>query len=127
MITNSGAAIILFALFSCVLFPRLLMQAIVFFSFFSGTAVLNFSNYGMAPAVVLMLAYLFWKAASGDAIRPVGVSRDHFVVVLLIITFAAFSILSLLLNQALHDVLFHPTDPDRLRAVRRSHHVGAVC
>ena len=53
-----------------------------------------------------MLAYLFWKAASGDAIRPVGVSRDHFVVVLLIITFAAFSILSLLLNQALHDVLF---------------------
>ena len=106
MITNSGAAIILFALFSCVLFPRLLMQAIVFFSFFSGTAVLNFSNYGMAPAVVLMLAYLFWKAASGDAIRPVGVSRDHFVVVLLIITFAAFSILSLLLNQALHDVLF---------------------
>ena len=39
MITNSGAAIILFALFSCGPFPRLLMQAIVFFSFFSGTAV----------------------------------------------------------------------------------------
>ena len=106
MITGTGAAIIAFALLSCVLFPRLLMQAIIFFSSFSGTAVFNFSNYGMAPAVVLVLAYLFWKAASGDMIRPVGVSRDFLVVVLLIVAFATFSILSLLLNQALHDVLF---------------------
>ena len=42
-----------------------LVQSIVFFASFSGTAVLNFGEYGMAPDVVLLSFLLLASVLSG--------------------------------------------------------------
>ena len=68
-ITLTGIPIIGFAVLACCFYPARLLQAIVFFSSFSATAVINFSNYGMSPCAVLFPSYLIWKAISGDARR----------------------------------------------------------
>ncbi len=85
---------------------RRLLQALVFFSSFSATAVINFSNYGMAPAIVFAGFVLLSKLVSGEALRPVRVGRDFLILNLLVAGFGAVSLLSLLINGGLHSLVF---------------------
>lgn len=103
-ITLTGIPIIGFAVLACCFYPARLLQAIVFFSSFSATAVINFSNYGMSPCAVLFPSYLIWKAISGDARRSVQVSRDHLMILGLIVWLLTISVVSLLMNQATREV-----------------------
>jgi hypothetical protein len=103
-LTGIGSVILAFAIMSILFSPRRLVQGIIFFSSFSATAVINFTNYGMSPAVLLVPAYLVWKAASGEMMRPTQISRDHVLVMLPIVAFATWSTVSLLINQALRNV-----------------------
>jgi hypothetical protein len=105
MLTVIGGLIFIFAITSFLLFPYRLMQGIVFFSSFSATAVINFSNYGMSPAAVLLPFYLIWRTTSGDAFRRVCLSRDQLVTNLFIVSFMTMSIFSLLINAGLRSVL----------------------
>jgi O-antigen ligase len=85
---------------------RRLLQALVFFSSFSATAVINFSNYGMAPAIVFAGFLFLSKLVSGEALRPVRVGRDFLILNLLVACFAVTSVLSLLINGGLHSLVF---------------------
>jgi O-Antigen ligase len=103
-VTEVGVGLISIAVILCMFFPRRLGQAIVFFSSFSATAVINFSNYGMSPAAVFVPVYLLWKLLTGDVARPVRISRNHLFIIIVIVGFATLSIVSLLGNQALRNV-----------------------
>jgi hypothetical protein len=77
---------------------RRLVQAIVFFAPFSGTAIINFSAYGMSPDVFLFGIYLIWKMISGEAFERLRVGRGHLQIALLLVVFATVCIGSLLFN-----------------------------
>jgi hypothetical protein len=104
-LTVIGGVLIAFAILSFLFFPLRLMQAVVFFSSFSCTAVINFPNYGMQPPVLLLPIYLARKIVSGDFLRPIRANRDFLLVVLPLAVFAILSIVSLLINQALRSVV----------------------
>lgn len=82
--------------------PQRLVQCIVFFASFSGTAVLNFGEYGMAPDVVLLSCLMFSSFLSGRMLLPAKVSQDHLVIGFLILVFASIAALSFLVNGAVH-------------------------
>lgn len=105
VVTPTGIAIIALGLFLTLTAPRRLMAALVFFSSFSATAVINFSNYGMAPAVVFLTLLLLWKLLGGEALDGVRMSRDQGVAMLLIAAFGAASVTSLVVNQLNRDTL----------------------
>ena len=101
-VTISGGVLAAYALWLLLASGRRrLLQCIVFFSSFSATAVINFSNYGMAPAVFFLLVLLLSKAMSGEAMHAVRISRDHLVLNPLLGLFALVSLASLLINGAL--------------------------
>jgi hypothetical protein len=79
-----------------------LVQSVVFFASFSGTAVLNFGDYGMAPDVVLLSFLIFTSILSGRAMLPARVSRDHLIVAGFILVFTAVVVLSSMFNGAVH-------------------------
>jgi hypothetical protein len=82
-----------------------LVQCIVFFASFSGTAVLNFGEYGMAPDVVLFAFLLFSSLLSGRILLPARVSQDHVAVGILILVFTSIAMVSTLLNGAVHGIV----------------------
>jgi hypothetical protein len=82
-----------------------LLQSIVFFSSFSGTAVVNFGEYGMAPDVVLLSFLLLASVLSGRLLNSARVSRDHLIVGFLILVFTSIVVLSSLFNGAVHGVV----------------------
>ena len=82
-----------------------LLQSIVFFASFSGTAVVNFGDYGMAPDVVLLSFLMAAGVLSGRLLSPVQVSRDHLIVGFLILVFAALVVLSSMFNGAVHGLV----------------------
>ena len=77
-----------------------LLQSIVFFASFSGTAVVNFGDYGMAPDVVLLSFLLLAGALSGRLVFTAQLSKDHLIVGFLILLFAAIVVLSSMFNGA---------------------------
>ena len=104
-ITPTGFAVFALALLFLATAPARLMAALIFFSSFSATAVINFSNYGMAPAVVFFGAFLIWKFLSGELLESVTISADHGVSLSLVAGFGLASVASLLVNQLERDVL----------------------
>ena len=104
-LTLVGSLIIGLGLFLSVISYQRLVQSIVFFSSFSGTAVLNFGDYGMAPDVVLLSFLLLAGVLSGRLLYPAQLSQDHLIVGLLILVFAAIAMLSCLFNGAVHGLV----------------------
>ena len=82
-----------------------LVQSIVFFASFSGTAVLNFGEYGMAPDVVLLSFLLLASVLSGRLVVPARISGDHLTVGFLILVFTSIVGLSSLFNGAAHGLV----------------------
>ena len=82
-----------------------LVQSIVFFASFSGTAVLNFGEYGMAPDVVLLSFLLLASVLSGRVLVPARISGDHLTVGFLILVFTSIVGLSSLFNGAAHGLV----------------------
>ena len=82
-----------------------LVQSIVFFASFSGTAVLNFGEYGMAPDVVLLSFLLLASVLSGRLVVPARISGDHLAVGFLILVFTSIVGLSSLFNGAAHGLV----------------------
>lgn len=82
-----------------------LLQSIIFFSSFSGTAVINFGDYGMAPDVVLLSFLLLAGLISGRLLNPAQLSEDHLRVGFLILVFAAIAVLSSMFNGAVHGLI----------------------
>ena len=105
VVTPTGIALIALGLLLLLLAPRRLMAALIFFSSFSSTAVINFSNYGMAPAVVFLALLLLWKLLGGEALDSVRMSKDQGVAMFLIAGFGAASVVSLVANQLSREVL----------------------
>lgn len=99
-----GVVIGLGVLLSIVSHTRLL-QAIIFFASFSGTAVLNFGEYGMSPDAVLFSFLLVSSILSGRMLLPARVSHDHLIVGCLILGFATIAVLSFMFNGAAHGSL----------------------
>lgn len=100
-LTLIGFVVIVAGLVCFCFAPTRLPQGIVFFSSFSGTAVINFTAYGMSPAFVLTAMFLGWLIASGEAFRPVRAGRDHLLLVLMVVVFASVCVVSLLFNGGL--------------------------
>ena len=105
VITSTGIALIALGVLLFCTSPRRLLAALVFFSSFSSTAVINFSNYGMAPAVVFLGLFLTWKLLGGEVLQGVQMSKDQSIAMLLIAGFGAASVASLVVNQASREVL----------------------
>ena len=82
-----------------------LVQSIVFFASFSGTAVLNFGDYGMAPDVVLLSFLSVASVLSGRLLVPARVSGDHLTIGFLILVFTSIVGLSSLFNGAAHGLV----------------------
>jgi O-Antigen ligase len=82
-----------------------LLQSIIFFASFSGTAVLNVGDYGMAPDVVLLSFLLLVSLLSGRLLVPARLSRDHLIVGFLILVFTSTVAFSTLFNGAIHGVV----------------------
>ena len=82
-----------------------LLQSIIFFASFSGTAVLNFGDYGMAPDVVFLSFLLLASLLSGRLLVPAQLSRDHVVVGFLVLVFTTIVVLSSLFNGAAHGIV----------------------
>ena len=99
-LTIVGGCIIAFAAVAVIFYPRRLFQAIMFFSPFSNTSVVNLSNLGITPPHVLFPAYFVWKFLSGDLLRPVRVSSSYFTVLTPLIGLGLFSVVTLLINYA---------------------------
>ena len=104
-ITPTGFAMFALALLFLATAPGRLMAALFFFASFSATSVINFPNYGMAPAVVFFSAFLIWKILSGEFLENVKLSADHGVCLSLVAGFGFASVASLLANQFERDVL----------------------
>lgn len=100
-LTAIGFLVITAGLICFCVAPARLPQGMVFFSSFSGTAAINFSNYGMSLTVVLTVLFLAWLVMSGEAFRPVRTGRDHFALILALIVFASVCVISLLINGGL--------------------------
>ena len=105
VVTMTGIAIIALGVWLLLTSPWRLMGALVFFSSFSATAVVNFSNYGMAPAIVFMGLLLVWKVLGGEIRDGVQMSKDQSIAMLLIAGFGAASVASLVINQLSRDLL----------------------
>jgi hypothetical protein len=97
-ITITGFAVILAGLVLFFASQRRLVQAIIFFAPFSGTAIINFSAYGMSPDVFLFGIYMIWKLLSGEVFERLRVGRDHLHIAILLIAFTVVCIGSLLFN-----------------------------
>jgi O-antigen ligase len=104
-LTLIGGLVIGLGFLLSILSHQRLLQCIVFFASFSGTAVLNFGEYGMAPDVVLLSFLLLVSFLSGRILFPVRVSGDHLIVGFLILVFAAITVFSSLFNWAVHGVV----------------------
>jgi len=104
-ITLAGGVIISLGLLLSIVSQRRLAQCIVFFSSFSGTAVLNFGDYGMAPAVVLLAFLLTASLLSGRLLVSACVSENHLIVGLLMISFMVIVVVSCLWNGAVHGLV----------------------
>jgi hypothetical protein len=104
-LTLVGGFIIGLGLLLSMLSHQRLLQSIVFFSSFSGTAVLNFGDYGMAPDVVLLSFLLLAGLLSGRLLYSAQLSKDHLIVGFLILVFAAIVVLSSLFNGAVHGLV----------------------
>ena len=76
----------------------------MFFGAFSGTAIVNFSAYGMSPDVFLFGMYLAWKLISGEAFEILRVSRNHLSLLVRLLFFAFICIGSLLLNGGVQGI-----------------------
>jgi hypothetical protein len=79
-----------------------LVQCIVFFASFSGTAVMNFGDYGMAPDVVLLACLLFGSLLSGRIMVRARVSQDLLIADFLLLVFTSITVVSFLINGAIH-------------------------
>ena len=104
-LTLVGGFVIALGLLLSIMSQQRLVQCIVFFSSFSGTAVVNFGDYGMAPDVVLLAFLLLASVLSGRLLVSARVSGDHLIVGLLILVFTSIVVFSFLLNGALHGVV----------------------
>jgi hypothetical protein len=104
-LTLVGGLVIGLGLLLSILSHQRLLQCIVFFASFSGTAVLNFGEYGMAPDVVLLSFLLIMSFLSGRMLFPARVSGDHLIVGFFILVFASIAGLSSLFNWAVHGVV----------------------
>jgi len=104
-LTLVGGFVIALGLMLSMLSHQRLLQSIVFFSSFSGTAVLNFGDYGMAPDVVLLSFLLLAGLLSGRMLDSAQLSKDHLIVGFLILVFAAIVVLSFLFNSAVHGLV----------------------
>jgi hypothetical protein len=104
-LTLVGGLVIALGLLLSIVSQQRLVQCLVFFSSFSGTAVVNFSNYGMAPDVVLLAFLLLTSVLSGRLLVSVRVGGDHLVVCLLIVAFMLIVVFSSMFNGAVHGVV----------------------
>jgi len=104
-LTLIGGLVIVLGFLLSIVSNKGLLQCIVFFASFSGTAVLNFGEYGMAPDVVLLSFLLLASSVSGRLVVPARVSGDHLIVGFLILMFASIAGLSSLFNGALHGLV----------------------
>jgi hypothetical protein len=104
-LTLVGGFVIALGLLLSIVSQQRLVQSIVFFSSFSGTAVLNFGDYGMAPDAVLLAFLLLASVLSGRLLVSARVSGDHLIVGLLILVFMLIVVLSFLLNGAMYGVV----------------------
>jgi hypothetical protein len=104
-LTLVGGVIIALGLLLSIVSQQRLVHCIVFFSSFSGTAVLNFGDYGMAPAVVLLAFLLIASFLSGRLLVSARVSGNHLIIGLLMMMFMAIVIVSSLFNGAVHGLV----------------------
>ena len=104
-LTLVGGFVIGLGLLLSVVSQRRLLQSIVFFASFSGTAVVNFGDYGMAPDVILLALLTLTALLSGRVLVPARVSQDHLIVGFLILVFISIAGLSSLFNEAVHGVV----------------------
>jgi hypothetical protein len=101
-LTLIGGFVIILAVVFGIASHQRLVQSIIFFSSFSGTAVLNFGDYGMAPDVVLLSSLLLTSLLSGRLVVPARLSRDHLIIGCLVLVFTSIAGLSSLFNGAAH-------------------------
>jgi hypothetical protein len=100
-LTAVGALVVALGLIFGLTSQRRLVQCIVFFASFSGTAVVNFGDYGMAPDLPLLGFLIAGALLSGRLMQPARMSTDHLTAALLIISFAVIVVMSLLWNGGL--------------------------
>lgn len=98
-VTPTGITLIALGLYLLMTRPNRLLLALIFFSSFSSTAVINFSAYGVAPAVIFFGLLLAWKVVGGEALVGVRMGKNQAAIMLLIAGFGLTSILSLVLNS----------------------------
>jgi hypothetical protein len=101
-LTLIGGLVVALGLSLSIVSQQRLVQCIVFFASFSGTAVLNSGEYGMAPDVVLLAFLLLASLLSGRLLLSARVSYDHLIIGLLILLFTLIAVVSLLSNGALY-------------------------
>jgi hypothetical protein len=104
-LTLIGGIVIVVGFLLSIVSQQRLALCIVFFSSFSGTAVVNFGDYGMAPAVVFLGFLLSASLLSGRVLISARVSENHLFVGFFMVIFMVFVVISALFNGAVHGLV----------------------